>query len=78
MKTLADIAKLPRNKKRFTPEEAAAIRDLLAKHYKAGTSVRDLAEASGRSYGFVHRTLTTTEGVTMRARGGAGRAKVPA
>ncbi len=44
------------------------------KRYKAGASVRTLAAASGRSYGFVHRLLVES-GHAMRARGGANRRK---
>lgn len=44
------------------------------KRYAAGASVRELASASGRSYGFVHRLLTES-GHVMRGRGGANRRK---
>lgn len=40
------------------------------KRYAAGESIRDLARASGRSYGFVHRLLTEA-GQPLRGRGGA-------
>jgi hypothetical protein len=43
--------------------------DLKAR-YNAGESIRSLATATGRSYGFIHRILTET-GVTLRGRGGA-------
>ena len=48
----------------------------LRKKYDGGASIRSLADATGRSYGFVHRILTES-GVTLRGRGGAtrGRAK---
>ena len=48
----------------------------LTKRYAAGASIRDLAAASGRSYGFIHGLLCEA-GVTLRGRGGAtrGRAK---
>ncbi|PZS19709.1 MAG: transcriptional regulator [Pseudonocardiales bacterium] len=46
----------------------------LAKKYEKGTSIRDLAESIGRSYGFVHRVLSES-GVTLRSRGGATRTK---
>ena len=42
--------------------------------YEAGASIRALAEASGRSYGFVHRILSES-GATLRGRGGATRKK---
>lgn len=43
--------------------------------YEGGASIRALAEASGRSYGFVHRILSES-GVALRGRGGATRRKV--
>ncbi|MFC6238443.1 helix-turn-helix domain-containing protein [Longivirga aurantiaca] len=46
----------------------------LKKKYVAGASIRELAESTGRSYGFVHRLLTES-GVTLRGRGGATRGK---
>ena len=44
----------------------------LKKRYDAGESIRSLAAATGRSYGFIHRILTET-GVALRGRGGATR-----
>ena len=49
----------------------------LKKRYDGGESIRALAIATGRSYGFIHRILTET-GVTLRGRGGATRGKVVA
>lgn len=49
----------------------------LKKRYDSGESIRALATATGRSYGFVHRILTEN-GVTLRGRGGATRGKVEA
>lgn len=49
----------------------------LTKKYVAGASIRDLAEATGRSYGFVHRLLREN-GVELRGRGGATRGKAKA
>jgi predicted transcriptional regulator len=40
--------------------------------YEAGTSIRALAESTGRSYGGVHRLLADA-GVEFRSRGGAVR-----
>ncbi len=55
-----------------------AARDKLAtdlrKKYDNGQSIRSLAEAHGRSYGFVHRILSES-GATLRSRGGATRGK---
>ncbi|MFB7418272.1 helix-turn-helix domain-containing protein [Streptomyces sp. NPDC056210] len=55
-----------------------AARDQLAAELKAtyegGASIRDIAQSTGRSYGFVHRILIET-GVTLRGRGGDTRSK---
>lgn len=40
--------------------------------YGDGKSIRDIAAATGRSYGFVHRVLVES-GAPMRSRGGATR-----
>lgn len=42
----------------------------LKKKYEKGVSIRQLADESGRSYGFIHRVLSEG-GVTLRPRGGA-------
>ena len=42
----------------------------LRKKYQKGASIRSLAAASGRSYGFVHRLLLES-GQQLRGRGGA-------
>lgn len=49
----------------------------LKKRYESGESIRSLAGATGRSYGFVHRILTES-GVNLRGRGGATRGKAKA
>jgi predicted transcriptional regulator len=46
----------------------------LRKKYDGGSSIRTLAESTGRSYGFVHRILSES-GATLRSRGGATRRK---
>lgn len=46
----------------------------LKKKYETGSSIRDLATETGRSYGFVHRLLSES-GVELRGRGGATRGK---
>ena len=46
----------------------------LRKQYDKGKSIRELAESSGRSYGFIHRVLSES-GVALRGRGGATRRK---
>lgn len=49
----------------------------LRKKYDSGSSIRALADATGRSYGFVHRILSES-GATLRGRGGATRGKAKA
>jgi hypothetical protein len=59
---------------RITGTEREKLASELRKQYDAGASIRALAAASGRSYGFVHRILTES-GVNMRSRGGATRGR---
>ena len=61
---------------RVTGADRAKLAADLKKRYDSGESIRALAAATGRSYGFVHRILTEN-GVSLRGRGGAtrGRAK---
>jgi hypothetical protein len=47
----------------------------LKSRYDSGESIRALALATGRSYGFIHRILTE-QGVTLRGRGGSTRPRV--
>ncbi|MET7489379.1 helix-turn-helix domain-containing protein [Streptomyces sp. NPDC005538] len=54
------------------PERDKVAADLKTR-YEAGTSIRALAEATGRSYGGVHRLLADA-GVQFRSRGGTVRA----
>ena len=46
----------------------------LRRKYDMGESIRDLASATGRSYGFVHRILSES-GANLRGRGGATRTR---
>jgi predicted transcriptional regulator len=46
----------------------------LVRKYDDGASIRELAEDSGRSYGFVHRLLADAD-ITLRGRGGNTRRK---
>lgn len=46
----------------------------LRQRYLAGASIRALADATGRSYGFI-RTLLTEAGVELRGRGGPNRTR---
>jgi hypothetical protein len=57
---------------RITGSDRLKLGKDLKKQYLAGASIRDLAAATSRSYGFVHRVLTD-QGVTLRDRGGATR-----
>jgi len=57
---------------RVTGEDRNRLATDLRDRYDAGESIRSLAAATGRSYGFIHRILTET-GVVLRGRGGAAR-----
>jgi transposase len=60
--------------KRITGTARETLASELKKEYEGGASIRSIAEAHGRSYGFVHRMLSEA-GVTLRGRGGATRNK---
>jgi transposase len=55
--------------RRIVGDERMELAENFAQLYAAGDSIRAIADASGRSYGFVHRVLNEN-GVTLRARGG--------
>jgi len=55
---------------RVTGADRSKLATDLKARYNAGESIRSLASATGRSYGFIHRILTET-GVVLRGRGGA-------
>jgi Helix-turn-helix domain len=57
---------------RVTGEDRSKLATDLKNRYNSGESIRSLALATGRSYGFIHRILTET-GVVLRGRGGATR-----
>lgn len=57
---------------RITGEHRDKLAVDLRTKYEKGASIRALAEATGRSYGFVHRVLSEAD-VTLRGRGGATR-----
>jgi predicted transcriptional regulator len=59
---------------RITGSDRTKLSADLKKAYDKGKSIRELADAHGRSYGFVHRVLSES-GVTLRGRGGATRTK---
>ena len=59
---------------RVTGDSRSTMATELKSKYEAGESIRSLAVASNRSYGFVHRILSES-GATLRGRGGATRKK---
>jgi hypothetical protein len=68
------VADTLRKGTRVTGPDRSKLATDLKKRYDSGESIRALASATGRSYGFVHRILTEN-GVTLRGRGGATRGK---
>lgn len=60
--------------RRVTGTERDKLGADLKKKYQGGASIRELAQSTGRSYGFVHRVLSES-GVALRGRGGATRVK---
>ncbi len=71
------MAETLRKGTRVTGPDRSKLATDLKKRYDGGESIRALATATGRSYGFIHRILTET-GVTLRGRGGATRGKAMA
>jgi hypothetical protein len=59
---------------RVTGADRTRLATDLRKRYSAGESIRALAAATGRSYGFIHRILAES-GVQLRSRGGATRGR---
>jgi hypothetical protein len=66
------VAETLRKGTRVTGTDRSRLAADLKARYDAGESIRSLASATGRSYGFIHRILTET-GVALRGRGGATR-----
>lgn len=64
------MAQTRRKGTRVTGSDRTTMATDLKKRYDAGESIRSLATATGRSYGFIHRLLTEN-GVILRGRGGA-------
>ncbi|MGH3905186.1 MAG: helix-turn-helix domain-containing protein [Pseudonocardiaceae bacterium] len=58
--------------RRITGEERDTVAAQLTRRYDQGASLRELAELTGRSYGFVHKVLSES-GVEFRGRGGPTR-----
>lgn len=63
------------SRRRIVGSERESLAEEYARRYDAGDSIRDLAEASGRSYGFVHRVLAES-GIELRPRGGDTKRRV--
>ncbi|MEW2295624.1 helix-turn-helix domain-containing protein [Streptomyces sp. NPDC006743] len=55
--------------KQITGAARAQLAREMREQYERGMSIRAIAEAHSRSYGFVHRVLTETD-VPLRGRGG--------
>jgi hypothetical protein len=68
------VAETLRKGTRVTGADRSKLATDLKKRYDGGESIRALANATGRSYGFIHRILTET-GVTLRGRGGPTRGR---
>ncbi len=60
--------------RRIVGDARSELTSELAKRYERGESIRQLAESTGRSYGFIHRLLRDS-GAQMRGRGGATRTR---
>jgi hypothetical protein len=73
----AFVAETLKKGSRVTGSDRDKLAAELRKKYDSGQSIRALAEATGRSYGFVHRILSES-GTTLRGRGGATRGKAKA
>jgi transposase-like protein len=71
---LLSLRELPRGK-RIIGTRLIKVRKAVIKKYKAGASIRQLAELTDRSYGFIQKTLKNA-GVKRRPRGGGYRKKV--
>lgn len=66
---MRSVAETLRKGTRITGGDRRKLAADLKSRYDAGESIRSLASATGRSYGFVHRILTEN-GVSLRGRGG--------
>ena len=58
--------------RRIVGAERDSLTDEVRGKYEAGASIRELAEQTGRSYGFIHRLLTESD-TTLRGRGGSAK-----
>jgi hypothetical protein len=59
---------------RLTGDDRARMAERVTAQYNQGRSIREIAQDTGRSYGFVHRVLSESE-VALRGRGGPTRRK---
>jgi transposase len=59
---------------RLTGEDRARMAERVLAQYGEGHSIREIAQETGRSYGFVHRVLSESD-VALRGRGGPTRRK---
>jgi transposase len=59
---------------RLTGEDRARMAERVLAQYSEGHSIREIAQETGRSYGFVHRVLSESD-VALRGRGGPTRRK---
>ncbi len=57
------------SRRRIVGDERQSLAQTYVARYQSGDSIRAIADASGRSYGFVHRVLAEN-GVELRPRGG--------
>ncbi len=57
---------------RIVGADRERLASLVKRSYDGGDSIRDIAAATGRSYGFVHRVLVES-GAPLRSRGGSVR-----
>jgi hypothetical protein len=62
---------LPKGR-RITGSARESLTSEVRKQYESGASIRQLAQETGRSYGFIHRLLVESD-VTLRGRGGPTR-----
>ncbi len=68
-----DVAEVKKGT-RVTGDTRSTMAGELKSRYESGESIRSLAAATDRSYGFVHRILSES-GAALRGRGGATRKK---
>ncbi|HEY2763377.1 MAG TPA: helix-turn-helix domain-containing protein [Pseudonocardiaceae bacterium] len=70
---MTEIDRIP-PKTNLRGDQRIEIREQFKAAYERGATVKELAEATGRSYGSVHKLLVEA-GTTFRGRGGAGHRK---